>query len=142
MLAIILFIGIVQCFLWGWLSDKIGRKPIIMLGCLLGALLFYPLYMSLTHFGNPALEKARRESPVVVIADPDDCSFALIPSELKSHIKFKSSCDLLKNLLNQYSVSYTNVRAPKGTIATAIIGKFNITSVDIRHIDVSIIGLD
>jgi nitrate/nitrite transporter NarK len=136
MLAIMLFLAMILNFIFGWISDKIGRKPIIMLGCLLATFVIYPVYMSFTHFGNPELEKAMHESPVFVIADPNDCSFALIPSELKSHIKFKSSCDLLKNLLNQYSVSYKNDKAREGMVARAIIGKYNVTSVDISEMTV------
>ena len=136
MLATMFFLAIILSFVFGWISDKIGRKPIIMLGCVLSAIVIYPVYMGFTHFGNPALEKAMRESPVVVIADPKDCSFALIPTELKKHIKFKSSCDLLKNILNQYSVSYTNVKAPRGSVARAIVGQFNVTGVDISNMTV------
>src|SRR5688500_3708155 len=96
---------------FGWLSDKIGRKPIIMAGCLLAAVTYFPIFKALTHYANPALEAAAANSPAVVIADPKDCSFQFVPGELKSHVKFTNSCDLVKNLLNSRSVPYTTQAA-------------------------------
>ena len=119
---------------FGWLSDKIGRKPIIMAGCLLAALTYFPIFKGLTHFANPALEQATINSPAVVVADPKDCSFQFVPSELKSHVKFNSSCDIVKNLLNARSVSYVNEEAPPGTLASVRIGETVIQSVDIRNL--------
>ncbi|MCR6663862.1 MAG: MHS family MFS transporter [Luteimonas sp.] len=116
---------------FGWLSDKIGRKPIIMAGCLLAALTYFPLFKALTHFTNPALAAAAKENPAVVIADPKDCSFQFVPGELKSHVKFSNSCDIVKNLLNQRSVSYSNEAAPAGTLASVRIGETVIQSVDL-----------
>ncbi len=116
---------------FGWLSDKIGRKPIIMAGCLLAALTYFPLFKALTHFTNPALAAAAKENPAVVIADPKDCSFQFVPGELKSHVKFSNSCDIVKNLLNGRSVSYSNEAAPAGTLASVRIGETVIQSVDL-----------
>lgn len=115
---------------FGWLSDKIGRKPIIMAGCLLAALTYFPIFKALTHYANPALEAAALNSPAVVVADPKDCSFQFVPSELKSHVKFNSSCDVVKNLLNGRSVNYTNEPAEPGTLASLRIGDTVIQSVD------------
>jgi len=119
---------------FGWLSDKIGRKPIIMAGCLLAALTYFPIFKALTHYANPALEAAAANSPAVVIADPKDCSFQFVPGELKSHVKFTNSCDLVKNLLNSRSVPYTNQTAAVGTLASVRIGDTVIESVDLTKV--------
>ena len=120
--------------LFGWLSDKIGRKPIIMAGCLLAALTYFPLFKGLMYFGNPALYAAAKESPAVVVADPKDCSFQFVPGELKSHVKFSNSCDIVKNLLNARSVTYTNEEAPAGSLAAVRIGANLIQSVDLSSL--------
>ncbi|HET6395662.1 MAG TPA: MFS transporter [Pseudoxanthomonas sp.] len=119
---------------FGWLSDKVGRKPIIMAGCLLAALTYFPIFKGLTHFANPALAAAAENSPAVVVADPGDCSFQFVPGELKSHVKFNNSCDIVKNVLNTRSVSYTNEAAPAGTLASVRIGETVIQSVDVRNL--------
>jgi len=116
---------------FGWLSDKIGRKPIIMAGCLLAALTYFPLFKGLAYFANPALAAAAKESPAVVVADPKDCSFQFVPGELKSHVKFSNSCDIVKNLLNGRSVNYSNEAAPAGSLASVRIGETVIQSVDL-----------
>jgi len=119
---------------FGWLSDKIGRKPIIMAGCLLAAITYFPIFKGLTHYANPALEAAAKNSPAVVVADPNDCSFQFVPGELKSHVKFTSSCDIVKNLLNGRSVNYTNEAAPAGSVASLRIGNTVIQGVDVRQL--------
>ncbi len=116
---------------FGWLSDRIGRKPIIMAGCLLAALTYFPLFKGLMYFGNPALYAASQDNPAVVIADPKDCSFQFVPGELKSHVKFSNSCDIVKNLLNARSVAYTNQDAAAGTLAAVRIGDTMIESVNL-----------
>ncbi len=117
---------------FGWLSDKIGRKPIIMAGCLLAALTYFPIFKGITHFANPALEAAAARAPTVVVADPADCSFQFVPGELKGHVKFTRSCDLVKNLLNGRSVIYSNEAAPPGTLASVRIGSQTIESVSLK----------
>ncbi len=119
---------------FGWLSDKIGRKPIVMAGCLLAALTYFPIFKGLTHYANPALEAAAARAPVVVVADPADCSFQFVPGELKGHVKFTRSCDLVKNLLNGRSVIYTNEAAPAGTLASVRIGSQTIESVSLVNL--------
>lgn len=116
---------------FGWLSDKVGRKPIIMAGCLLAAITYFPLFKGLAHYANPALEAAAQANPAVVVADPKDCSFQFVPGELKSHVTFNNSCDIVKNLLNTRSVSYANESAPAGTLASVRIGETVIESVDL-----------
>ncbi|MBU4611380.1 MHS family MFS transporter [Achromobacter sp. GG226] len=116
---------------FGWLSDKIGRKPIIMAGCLLAALTYFPIFKGLTHYANPALESAARNNPAVVVADPRDCSFQFVPGELKGHVTFNNSCDLVKNVLNQRSVSYTTEGSAAGSLASVRIGQTVVQSVDV-----------
>jgi MFS family permease len=119
LIAVSLLIGTPFFIVFGALSDKIGRKPIIMAGCLLAALTYFPLFHLLTHYANPALEAATEKSPVTVIADPNACSFQFNPV---GTAKFTSSCDLAKGLLARGAVSYTNEAAPAGTVAKIKIG--------------------
>lgn len=113
---------------FGWLSDKIGRKPIIMAGCALAALTYFPLFGALTEAANPALARAQATAPVSVIAHADDCSFQFDPVG-KNKFDAKS-CDVAKAYLAKASVSYTNVEAPAGTIASIKIGDTVIPGVD------------
>ncbi|HOX69234.1 MAG TPA: MFS transporter, partial [Burkholderiaceae bacterium] len=109
----------------GTLSDKIGRKPIIMAGCLIAALTYFPLFTALTSAANPDLAKAQASSKVVVTADPSECSFQFNPTGTK---KFTSSCDIVKQKLASASVSYDSIDAPAGTPATIAVGETVITS--------------
>jgi MFS family permease len=100
---------------FGWLSDKIGRKPIILTGCLLALLTYFPLFEALTRYANPALYAAQSASPLTVIADPHQCSFQFDPIGKN---KFDStSCDIAKSFLAKAGVSYHRIDAPPGTIA-------------------------
>jgi MFS family permease len=100
---------------FGWLSDRIGRKPIIMAGCLLAALTYFPLFHALTQYANPALYAAQNSAPVTVVADPKDCSFQFDPIGKKT---FDSkSCDIAKAFLAKASVTYKSEDAPAGTVA-------------------------
>lgn len=78
----------------------------MMAGFLIAAITYYPIFLGLTHYGNPDLELAMANSPVVLIANAKDCAFQFVPTELKEHIKFTSSCDMIKSVLNQRSVTY------------------------------------
>jgi MFS family permease len=113
--------------LFGALSDKIGRKPILVAGLLLAALTFFPIYKGLTHFANPALERAQRSAPIVVHADPAECSFQFNPTGTK---KFTSSCDVAKQVLAQNAAAYDTLPAPAGSVATVKIGSLEIPSYD------------
>lgn len=115
--------------IFGSLSDKIGRKPIIMAGCLIAALTYFPIFSGLTHYANPALEAALKDSPVVVTADPATCQFQFNPTGTK---KFTSSCDIVKAKLAAASVAYSNEDAAPGTIATVKIGDTMLTSFDAK----------
>ena len=114
-----LLIGTPFFVVFGTLSDKIGRKGIILAGCALAALTYFPIFGGLTHFANPALESALTKSPVVVTADPARCQFLFNPTGTK---KFTSSCDIAHTVLSQASVAYVNEDAPDGTIASIKIG--------------------
>jgi MFS family permease len=119
LIAISLALGTPFFVLFGMLSDKIGRKWIILGGCLIAALTYFPIFKAITHFGNPALEAALKSSPVVVVADPATCHFQFNPTGER---KFPSSCDIATGMLTQASVSYTRQDAPVGTVATIKVG--------------------
>jgi len=104
---------------FGALSDRIGRKPIILAGCLIAALTYFPLFKLMTATANPALHAAQESTQVTIIADPADCSFQFNPT---GTAKFTNSCDVAKALLARSSVNATTVNAPGGTIAKVRIG--------------------
>ncbi|MFS0753953.1 MFS transporter [Noviherbaspirillum sp. 1P10PC] len=118
-IAASLVIGTPFFVIFGILSDKIGRKPIILGGCLIAALTYFPIFSALTHYANPALENAIKNSPVVVTADPAKCQFLFNPTGTK---KFTSSCDIARTQLSNASVAYTNVAGEAGSVATVKIG--------------------
>lgn len=124
LIAVSLLIGTPFFIVFGTLSDKIGRKPIIMAGCLLAALTYFPLFGALTKAANPDLAAAQAKTQVVVTADPKDCSFQGSP--IAREIDFRSSCDIAKRFLAQSSVSYEN--KPGTGPATITIGDKVITS--------------
>jgi MFS family permease len=119
LIAFALLIGTPFFIVFGTLSDKIGRKPIIMAGCLIAALTYFPLFKALAENANPELAAAQAKNKVVVTADPDRCSFQFNPTGVA---KFTSSCDIAKQVLAGRSVSYDNEAAPAGTVASVKIG--------------------
>ena len=127
LVAFALILGVPFFVVFGWLSDKIGRKPIIMLGCLLAALTYFPIFKALTAAANPALAAATASSPVTVIADPADCAFQFDPV---GKTAFTSSCDVAKGALATAGVSYANQAAPAGTLAVVRIGEVEVPSLD------------
>jgi hypothetical protein len=138
-MAISLAITFFFFIFFGWLSDKLGPKIIVMAGCIIFAIATYPIFMCITHFANPGLEAAMKNAPAVVIADPTECHFQFAPSELKHHIKFTSSCDILKGLLGQYSVSYKTEDGSRGSLASVKLGDRVIESIDITDMSVGIL---
>jgi len=112
---------------WGWLSDKVGRKPIILAGCLLAALTYFPLFHALTQAANPQLAAATATAPVSVYADPADCALQFDPV---GKTVFDSSCDLAKSYLARAGVTYVNVAAPAGSTAEVRIGEVVVPSFD------------
>ncbi|MEG3170904.1 MFS transporter [Sphingomonas sp. ZB1N12] len=120
LIAIALLIATPAFIFFGWLSDKIGRKWIILTGCALAALTYMPLFHALSKAANPALYAAQANSPVTVVANPDECSVQFDPVGKN---KFdSSSCDIAKSYLAKAGISYTNVIAPAGTVAQINIG--------------------
>jgi len=118
LIAIALAIG-TPCFvLFGWLSDKIGRKPIILAGCAIAAAIYFPLFGALTSAANPALAEARESAPVTVHADPASCSFQFDPI---GRTNFNTTaCDIAKSTLAKAGIPYDN--DPHGNGAVTIGG--------------------
>ena len=114
-----LLIGTPFFVIWGAVSDRIGRKTVVLAGCLLAALTYFPVFKGLTHYGNPGLETAAATHPVVVVADPNDCSFQFDPIGKKT---FTNSCDVAKSALAKAGVPYSGEDAPAGTVAHLKIG--------------------
>jgi len=112
---------------FGWLSDRIGRKKIVLGGCLLAALTYFPLFGALTHFANPGIEHARQTSPITVVADPRDCHFQFDPV---GKARFTSSCDIVKTVLAKSGAPYENETAPAGAVASVRIGDVTVVSFD------------
>ncbi|MFO1263795.1 MAG: MFS transporter [Rhodoferax sp.] len=129
MIALSLVIGTPFFIVFGAWSDKIGRKPIIMAGCLLAVVTYFPVFQALTKAANPDLAKAQAANKVVVHANPDECSFQFNPT---GTLKFTSSCDIAKQALAAASVSYDNAAAPAGSVATVTVGSTVIESYGIK----------
>ncbi|MBX9801194.1 MAG: MHS family MFS transporter [Caulobacteraceae bacterium] len=127
LIAISLLLATPFFVFWGWLSDKVGRKPIILVGCLLAALTYFPLFHALTGAANPQLAAATAAAPVSVHADPADCAFQFDPV---GKTVFDSSCDLAKSWLAKAGVTYANVAAPAGSVAEVRIGEVVVTGFD------------
>jgi len=120
LMAVALGLGTPFFVFFGWLSDKIGRKPIILAGCALAALTYFPLFGALTNAANPSLAKAQASAPVRVTAHDEDCSFQFDPV---GRNKFDAkSCDIAKSWLAKNGINYANIEAPAGTIASVTVG--------------------
>ena len=126
--AIALVLATPGFIFFGWLSDKIGRKPIILAGCLLALLTYFPLFQALTRYANPALYAAQSTAPVTVIADPRQCSFQFDP--IGKNTFDSTSCDIAKSFLAKAGVSYHRVDAPAGTVAQIRSGETTLTAPD------------
>ncbi|MBB3444963.1 MFS transporter [Rhizobium sp. BK379] len=127
MVAIALFLGTPFFVIFGGLSDKIGRKPIIMAGLLIAAVTYFPLFKAMTYTANPALYEAQATIRATVTADPADCKFQFNPTGTS---KFTSSCDIATAFLTKNSVPYDVVPGPVGQPATVKVGDDTITSYD------------
>lgn len=110
----------------GWLSDKIGRKPVMLAGMIIGAVFYFPGFHAMEAAGNPALAKASVSAPVVVYADPADCALQFDPI---GKTQFKSSCDIAKSFLANAGVSYKNKAAPAGAPAYIEVGTTKVQAV-------------
>ena len=113
--------------LCGRIADRIGRKPQVTLGCLIAALTMFPIFQGLTHFANPAIETAQATAPVVVVADPQECSFQFDPV---GGARFTSSCDVAKTVLAGLRIPYSNKTAPPRFTATVHVGDATIAAFD------------
>ncbi len=115
LIAYALLLGTGGFVLFGWLSDKIGRKPIILAGCALAALTYFPIFNKLTQQVNPALYEAQQDIPVILTADPADCHFQFNST---GTAVYTTSCDIAAQVLASMSIPYTREDAPPGSIAT------------------------
>ena len=120
-----LLLGAPFFIVFGALSDRIGRKVIIMSGLALALVCYFPLFKGLTHFANPAIESAVAASPIVVVADPDDCNLQFDPV---GKTRFTTSCDVVKTVLAKSGVPYVNQAASAGSIAHVLVGGERIES--------------
>ncbi len=128
LIAIALLLGTPFFIFFGWLSDKIGRKYIILGGCALAAVTYFPAFHALSNAANPALTQASETAPVTVTVNDNDCSLQFDPIGKN---KFDSkSCDIAKSYLAKNAISYTVVEAPAGTVASVKIGDTVITAPD------------
>jgi len=125
LVALGLLIGTPFFVVFGSLSDKIGRKPIILGGCLIAAVTYFPLFKALTEAANPDLARAQATAPVTLVADQNECSFQFNPT---GTAKFTSSCDVAKQLLASSSVNYENVAGAAGSVAIVKVGDTVINS--------------
>jgi MFS family permease len=132
-----LVIGTPFFVIFGSLSDKLGRKAIIMSGLLLAVVTYIPntpvsVFNALTHFANPVLEKAMAQAPATITADLNECTFQFNPT---GTAKFTSSCDIAKQVMASSSASYTTIAGPAGSTAVVKIGDAEITSYSAKSLD-------
>jgi Sugar (and other) transporter len=123
-----LLVAIPFFVIFGWLSDRIGRKTLISTGCLLAALTYFPLFDALARYANPDLITAQDTSPVTLISRPGDCSFQFNPI---GAARFTSSCDIAKSFLARNGISYSNKTGLDAVMATIQIGSETVNSVDV-----------
>ena len=128
LIAVALAIGTPFFVFFGSLSDRIGRKKIILAGCLLAVLTYFPLFKALTHYANPALERAQHTAQITITVDPKECSFQGSP--IAREVDFRSSCDIAKRTLAQSSASYETLEGPAGTVASVTIAGKQIASLN------------
>ncbi|WP_224029065.1 MFS transporter [Paraburkholderia caribensis] len=131
LIAAALLIGTPMIVFFGSLSDRVGRKPVMLLGFLLAIVFYFPIFHGLTKFANPTLYAAQESAPVTVVADPTSCSFQFNPVGTSS---FSKSCDIAKSFLARSAVNYSNENAPAGTVAYVRVGNTRIDSVDIAGV--------
>ncbi|AVX89796.1 MFS transporter [Pseudomonas koreensis] len=127
LLIISVVIGAPFFIIFGWLSDKVGRKPVLMLGLLLATALYFPIFKSLAHYANPAIDQASRQAPITVLADPATCTFQFDPV---GKAKFDSPCDKVKTFLVKQGLPYTSAAAPAGSGVQVSIGDVRIDGYD------------
>ncbi|MCZ8313946.1 MFS transporter [Phreatobacter sp.] len=126
-----LLLGTGGFIIFGSLSDRIGRKPIILAGCVLAAVTYFPVFKFITATANPALHAAHERTKVTVIADKEQCSFQFNPT---GTARFTSSCDIAKSLLARSSVNYSVEEAPKGAITKIRVGTTEVSAYDMSKL--------
>ena len=127
---VMLAVTAVSAFLYvffGWISDRVGRKPVMLFGMILALIAIFPGFQALTRAANPALAEAQASSPIVVMADPATCALQFDPI---GKTAFASSCDIAKSVLSNAGISYSNVEAAPGSVAVVRIGSVEIASVE------------
>ncbi len=112
---------------FGWLSDRVGRKPVMLFGMVLALVAFFPGFHALTKAANPALAEAQVSAPVTVVADPATCALQFDPI---GKAAFSSSCDIAKSVLSNAGVSYGNAEAAPGSVAMVRVGGIEVGSVE------------
>lgn len=128
-MMVVTAISVLMYVALSWLSDHIGRKPIMLTGSVLAAVTAFPLFHALTSAANPAVAAAQQSAPVTVVADPSQCSLQFDPV---GQAAFVSSCDIAKSALARRGVSYANVEGPPGSLAVVHVGDREIQSVEGR----------
>lgn len=136
----LLIVSVAASFLYvffGWLSDKIGRKPVMLFGMVLALIAFMPGFKMMANAANPALVAAQKASPVSVIAFPGACSFqfSVVTKNADGRDVFANSCDVAKSLLTDSGVAYDNQASPSNNLAQIKIGAALITAPDVSNLD-------
>ena len=127
LLIVSVIIGAPFFIFFGWLSDKVGRKPILMIGLLLATALYFPIFKSLAHYANPAIDQASRQAPITVLADPATCTFQFDPV---GKAKFDSPCDKVKTFLVKQGLPYASATAPAGSGVQVSVGDVTLDGFD------------
>lgn len=127
LLIISVIIGAPFFVFFGWLSDRIGRKPILMLGLLLATVAYFPLFKGLSHYANPQIDQASRQAPITVMADPSTCTFQFDPV---GKAKFDSPCDKVKTFLVKQGLPYNSAAATAENAVVVTIGDQRIEGYD------------
>jgi len=139
MVAIALLLATPFFVFWGWLSDKVGRKPIILTGCLVAALTYFPLFHALTDAANPQLAAATAAAPVVVVTHPNDCQLQFDPV---GKTVFNRSCDLAKSYLAKAGVPYTTEAAEFCCVAEVRIGDVILPGLDSEYMSPAMLAVE
>ncbi|MDR9752646.1 MFS transporter [Pseudomonas sp. SZMC_28357] len=127
LLIVSVIIGAPFFILFGWLSDKVGRKPVLMIGLLLATALYFPIFKSIAHYANPAIDMASKQAPISVIADPATCTFQFDPV---GKARFDSPCDKVKTFLVKQGLPYSSVAAPAGSNVQVSVGDVKLDGYD------------
>lgn len=127
LLIISVVIGAPFFVFFGWLSDRIGRKPILMIGLLLATVLYFPLFKALSHYANPQIDMASRQAPIVVMADPQSCTFQFDPV---GKARFDSPCDKVKTFLVKQGLPYSSESVAAGSEVVVTVGDQRIDGFD------------